>query len=197
MNAASRASFGSGTAKARKISCLTASRSSFPPSTIRRTRFPGMVSIELDTRGRLRRLEAVPPDLTDSADDTNEPDWGALFAAASLDPENFSPVEPRWFPPRYADRRAAWDGIYPDAPEIPIRVEAASFHGRAVAFRIVEPWSAPPPRGGRGEAPWVRPSTWCPIGGLAWLTWAYICSSCSPSPYWHDAIEVGAGVIEG
>ena len=123
-----------------------------PPDSL-----PGMVSIELDTRGRLRRLEAVPPDLTDSADDTNEPDWGALFAAASLDPENFSPVEPRWFPPRYADRRAAWDGIYPDAPEIPIRVEAASFHGRAFAFRIVEPWSAPA-AGAGAESPWVRPS---------------------------------------
>ncbi len=121
-----------------------------PPDSL-----PGMVSLQLDTFGRLRQLEAFPPDLTDSAGETKEPDWSALFAAAGFDREGFTPAEPLWSPPRFASRRAAWEGTYPDAPEIPIRVEAASFAGRPIAFRVVEPWSEP---AGDRENPWVRPS---------------------------------------
>ena len=121
-----------------------------PPDSL-----PGMVSLQLDTFGRLRRLEAFPPDLTDSADETKEPDWTALFAAAGLDQEDFTSAEPRWSPPRFASRRAAWEGTYPDAPEIPVRIETASFAGRPTSFRVVEPWSEP---AGERENPWVRPS---------------------------------------
>ena len=121
-----------------------------PPAVV-----PGMVGLELDTRGRLRQLEAVPPEFEDSNGSDTPPDWGPLLAAAAFDPAALSPVPPRWSPPRFADRRAAWEGVYPDAPEIPVRIEAASFRGRPIAFRIVEPWTDA--RGAATESPWVRP----------------------------------------
>lgn len=121
-----------------------------PPPSV-----PGMVGVELDTRGRLRRLEAVPPDFEDSRESVGPPDWGPLFAAAAFDPNAFSSVPPRWSPPRFADERAAWAGVYPDAPEIPVRIEAAAFHGRPIAFRIIEPWTEA--KGASTVSHWVRP----------------------------------------
>ena len=38
------------------------------------------------------------------------------------------------------DRKAAWDGGYASQPDLSIHVEAASYHGRPVWFRIVGPW---------------------------------------------------------
>jgi serine/threonine protein kinase len=116
---------------------------------------PGMVSLQLDTRGRLRQLEAVPADFDDSGADTLEADWGSLFAAAKLDPEDFTPDEPQLSPSSRAYRRVAWQGTYPDAPEIPIRIEAAFFRGRTVAFQILEPWNEPVGQG-RVSSGWVR-----------------------------------------
>jgi serine/threonine-protein kinase len=104
---------------------------------------PGMVTLELDTGGRLRQLVAMPPERDDSTDEPGNQDWSALLAAAGFDPSSLHPDEPRWLPPTHADNRAAWEGVYPGAPEIPIRIEAAAYRGRPVAFRIVEPWSEP------------------------------------------------------
>lgn len=116
---------------------------------------PGMVSLELDTRGRLRRLTAVPPERDDSDADSEDLDWGPLLAAGAFEPSALRPIEPRWLPPTHADRRAAWEGVFPDAPEIPIRIEAAAYRGRAVAFRVVEPWAAP---AGMNSDGWVHAS---------------------------------------
>jgi len=109
-----------------------------PPASV-----PGMAGVELDTRGRLRRLEVVPDDRDSTSGSVASADWAPLFAAADLDPAAFAPTEPRWFPSVYADERAAWEGRYPDAPEVPIRLEAAALRGRIVSFRVVEPWSHP------------------------------------------------------
>ena len=117
--------------------------------------FPGMVNVQLDTQGRLRGLEAAPPAHDVSSPSEEGVDWTPLFTAAGLEPDAFARIEPAWLPSSYADRRAAWEGVYPDAPEISIQIEAAAYRGRAVAFRIVEPWSesmAPVNSG------WVRPS---------------------------------------
>jgi serine/threonine-protein kinase len=116
---------------------------------------PGAVFVELDTRGRLRRLEAVPPDFDDSTGAAPPPDWGPLLAAAGFDRDAFAAAEPRWFPPHYADRRAAFEGVYPAAPDVPIRLEAAAFRGRVVAFRTIEPWTPRAEVGGVSH--WVRP----------------------------------------
>jgi Protein kinase domain len=121
-----------------------------PPLTV-----PGMVSLELDTRGRLRGLAAAPPERDDTEPGAEDLDWGPLLAAAAFDPSTLRPVEPRWLPPSHADRRAAWEGAFSDAPEIPIRIEAAAYRGRPVAFRVVEPWLQPE---GMTSAGWFHAS---------------------------------------
>jgi hypothetical protein len=51
--------------------------------------------------------------------------------------------------------RAAWTGSYAHAPEVPLRIEAASWRGRPVYFQVIGPWSKPermaPPSGGTGK----------------------------------------------
>src|SRR6185503_7567974 len=58
-----------------------------------------------------------------------------------FEPAAFKPVEPSWVPRMYADRRAAWEGIDPRMPGITVRLEAASYRGRPIFFRSVEPWT--------------------------------------------------------
>jgi hypothetical protein len=40
----------------------------------------------------------------------------------------------------FADRRQAWTGVYPLAPDTPIRIEVASLGSRIVYVDVVEPW---------------------------------------------------------
>ena len=107
----------------------------------------GMVSLTLDHAGRLVSLLAVPeqadrlPDVSGAG--PAEPDWNALFAEAGLPIAHFSKVPPQWIPPVFADARAAWQGAYPDRPDVPIRIEAAAALGKPVYFEIVAPWTAP------------------------------------------------------
>lgn len=107
-----------------------------PPVTV-----PGMFSIALEMDGRLRRFAAVPPDRYPPATETQTPDWAPLFAAARLDPRDFKPVAPEWTPPFVTDVRAAWTGPYPGRPDLPVRVEAAYYHGRPVFFQMFWPWT--------------------------------------------------------
>lgn len=71
------------------------------------------------------------------------PDWSLMFAAAGLEMKNFSSSNPKWVPPVSNDLRVAWEGNYPGQPQLPIRVEAASFKGKPVYFEIIGPWSRP------------------------------------------------------
>ena len=102
-----------------------------------------MVSVLIDQAGRLTSLTAVPPQIDESAADDRQPDWTALFVEAGLPIAEFSPARPTRVPSVYADTRAAWEGVYPDRPEIPIRVEAAAARGRPTYFEIVAPWTPP------------------------------------------------------
>jgi hypothetical protein len=109
----------------------------------------GMVSLTLDRTGRLVSLLAVPVQTQTSQDDasasasTGAADWKSLFAEAGFSIAQFSLVRPQWVPPIFADARAAWEGAYPERPDVPIRVEAAAAMGRPVYFEIVAPWTRP------------------------------------------------------
>ena len=118
----------------------------------------GMVAVELDPEGRLRRFDAVPPELDDLGLPEKEPDWQPLFVQAGLDLERFEPTEPIWNPAAFADRRAAWEGVHPDDQEEIVRVEAAAYRGKPVAFRVLDPWTQPDRMGAASESPWGRPS---------------------------------------
>jgi hypothetical protein len=107
---------------------------------------PGMLQTVTDTEGRLLKFVAIPSQV-DREDETQSSrralDWRALFDEAGLSLDDFKPAEPQYMPPVYADGRAAWEGAFPSATDIPMRVEAASFRGRPVYFEILGEWSKP------------------------------------------------------
>jgi hypothetical protein len=113
-------------------------RSGDPPRDV-----PGMLFVVMDVRGRLLRLEAVPPS-TEPEAATAATDWAPVLALTGVDASTLSPTEPRWTPPVYADQRAAWQGRYPDLPDIEVRIEAAAHRGKPVYLRVVMPWTRPP-----------------------------------------------------
>jgi serine/threonine-protein kinase len=100
----------------------------------------GMATVRLDTRGRLLELAAPPPEVEVEEVPASLPGWNALLAEAGLDPEALKPATPSRNPPLFADGRAAWEGVFPGRPDLPLRVEAASWRGRPVSFRILGPW---------------------------------------------------------
>ena len=102
-----------------------------------------MALVVMDTTGRLVRLEVVPPEKSAPLQNTKTPDWPQFFAASGLNIADFRPSEPEWTPLAPMDSRVAWTGTLPSRAALPIRVEAASFHGEPVYYRIVYPWTTP------------------------------------------------------
>jgi eukaryotic-like serine/threonine-protein kinase len=130
-----------------------------PPFTL-----PGMARIALDPDGRLESLLVVPDEHMGKAT-VAEPDWGPLLLATGMDQKSLSPAEPEWAPPVFTDRRAAWTGSRPGSPGTPLRIEAAAAGGKAVALRIIGPWTHPaeepsPPRSLLQRAGGVLSSLW-------------------------------------
>jgi serine/threonine-protein kinase len=102
----------------------------------------GMARLLMDTQGKLRRIDVVPPQVEPPAPAASSFDWSRLFRAAGLDQNQFQTAEPEWTPLANWDVRAAWTGA--DAPTgAKLRVEAAAWRGRPVFFRIVGPWTKP------------------------------------------------------
>ena len=104
----------------------------------------GMSEVMLDPGGRLVRFSAIPPQ-KDEASPSAQPqpyDWKQLFDLAGLDLTQFHPTEPIWNSLGAADQRAAWTGMWPGTSE-PLRVEAASWHGKPVFFRLIGEWTQP------------------------------------------------------
>src|SRR5277367_2664372 len=104
---------------------------------------PGMVSVELNSSGRLLKFHALPPRVEDSKGPWPDPDWGALFAAASLDMKRFTLSGPKLLPPVAFDARAEWDGSSVQDPGVPLHVTAATYHGKPVYFDVLGPWNRP------------------------------------------------------
>ena len=118
------------------------------PADPAQNRTAGMITVQLDTQGRLLRFFAVARRARPGNAAPVEPDWTPLFAAAGFDRTAFRETESRETPIEHADVRKAWEGVYPDSPDVPIRIEAAAADSRAFYFRVVEPWmgALPPPR---------------------------------------------------
>jgi predicted Ser/Thr protein kinase len=133
----------------------------------------GMVNVSLDPSGRLIKFEAVPPqvDPVSSSEsrvpsteqvsslkpqvsgskprelETRDPKletdlWAPLFEEAGFNLASFTQTQSTWVPLANSDSRAAWEGKLPQT-QIPIRVEAAAYHGKPIYFEIVAPWSRP------------------------------------------------------
>ena len=103
----------------------------------------GMIGLNLDAQGRLIQFSAVPPQLEETPAPPRPADWTALLTAAGLDMTRFTPAEPQWIPLVSFDAQAAWAGSYAHAPDVPLRIEAASWRGRPVNFQVIGPWSKP------------------------------------------------------
>ena len=118
----------------------------------------GMAQVVLNASGELNSLIVVPPQVDPSVPDSTEaaaatilPDWSKLFAHARLDLGLFSPVEPEWVPPVWADTRAAWIGSDPQHAGVELRVEAAAYKGKPVYFNRIEPWTRPSRMGSKAN----------------------------------------------
>jgi hypothetical protein len=105
----------------------------------------GMRGVRLDMRGRLLELQGVPPqvDRTPTPDAPAPVDWAPLFEAARLDLASLRPAASEWTPATHADNRQAWEGVWPGSKGVALRVEAASYRGRPVWFRLITPWTRP------------------------------------------------------
>ncbi len=104
---------------------------------------PGMIRTELDQKGRLLWLEAVPSGSSPDPGPASDVDWSLLFAAAGLDPAQFTSTASTWIPGVYCDTRAAWLGVWPDAPDATLRIEAGAVAGKPVLFRLISSWEKP------------------------------------------------------
>ena len=89
---------------------------------------PSGVVLRGATPGRARRRPVRGPRVPHPAA------YAALFEAAGLDRAAFRPVPSRWTPPFFADHRAAFEGSLAERPDLKVRIEAASWRGRPVAF---------------------------------------------------------------
>jgi len=107
-----------------------------PPLTV-----ASMALVRLDPSGRLREAVVVPPN---GAERGSAPDWASILAAAGYDPRAWTASTPQRTPPIFADARAAWDGTWPNRPDLPVRLEAAALGGRVVYFEAIYPWTPPP-----------------------------------------------------
>jgi serine/threonine-protein kinase len=140
-----------------------------PPPTV-----PGMTDVVLSPLGRLTSFTAVPPQVDPDAGPWRDPDWAVLLQEAGLDPAGLRPAGPQWAAPVDSDRKAAWTGTHPDDPAVPIRVEAAGYHGRPVWFAVLFPWNEPQNEGARrlssptpvGEAAVAILALAMPLGGV-------------------------------
>ncbi len=102
----------------------------------------GMVGVQLDGLGRLRRLDSIlSPAMARSTGAA--PGIGALFRAAGLDSAEFHAVAPDFQPIVGGDSRLGYAGHYPEAPQVPVRVDAVTLRGRPVSFVVEEPWLRP------------------------------------------------------
>jgi Protein kinase domain len=103
----------------------------------------GMVSVYLDTEGKLHWFLGVPPQREPPAGQAQTPDWSVPFRHAGLDLANFQSVPSQFVPLHAYDARAAWDGADPQHPELKTHVEAAAFHGKLVYFETIYSWDHP------------------------------------------------------
>ena len=101
-----------------------------------------MIQVNVDHHGRLTFFEAIPPQRQSSPVRAATVDWAPLFRLADLDQSTLQPAEPVWAFLAASDTRAAWTGKWADSGR-PLRVEAAAFGGRPVAFMLISEWQRP------------------------------------------------------
>jgi len=103
----------------------------------------GDAEVVVDTDGRLIGFSATPPEKEPAGQPSEAVAWARVFEAAGLDRAKFVEAPAQHVPAQFADDRRAWTGTYAEAPDVPIRLEAASYRGRLVSVDVRGEWSAP------------------------------------------------------
>ncbi|HEX8155621.1 MAG TPA: serine/threonine-protein kinase, partial [Thermoanaerobaculia bacterium] len=134
-------------------------------------RASGVESMEVDFRGRLFSLRALP----DATWPAKPLDWKPLLASAGFDVATLTAAAPQTLPAGPFDARAAWNGNHPDDGR-PLHIEAAAWRGTPVFFRVTGPWADPTllekvPFGGTGFTIGMFAFFGTMIGLLALLGW--------------------------
>lgn len=103
--------------------------------------FPGMADVTLDAAGRLTELTIVPPRLESAPPRRGATDFSRFFPYAGVDAAMLTEAPPRWSSPVDSDEKRAWTATLAG---MPLRFEAAAYHGRPVWFAMIPPWQRPP-----------------------------------------------------
>lgn len=101
---------------------------------------PGMISMDLDSRGMLRSFRAIAPRYETGTEAAGPFDPGPVFARAGFDSTKFNEVAPIYVPPVPFDARRAWSGKYPGLPDVPVVIEMATWRGRLASLAVRWPW---------------------------------------------------------
>lgn len=102
---------------------------------------PNMVRMYLDSGGRLRQFEAIPPRREDSPELTfNE---AKLFSAMQFDLSKFTPATPFRSPLTPFDQRLAYRGPHPGLKDVEVTVQFATWRGRLTSLYVNYPWAPP------------------------------------------------------
>ncbi len=99
---------------------------------------PGMIRMRFDTSGRLLAFDAEPPRASSRERST---DWSPFFELAGLSQSRFHPATPLAQTHHPSEAHFAWTGAHPQYPNLPLRIEAASYRGVPVFFEIIWPWT--------------------------------------------------------
>jgi hypothetical protein len=100
---------------------------------------PGMLSMRIDSSGRLVRLFVASGSTDVIGTASGTPDWARVFAESGLPMAEFSRTSPQGQPANSGETRVAWEGTNPDHPDMAFRVEAAAAKGRLVFFDAFPP----------------------------------------------------------
>ena len=137
----------------------------------------GMTMTLLDTKGRLLRFEAAPPQVeTPAATPAPRVDWSKLFAAAGLDMSAFTEATPSRTPSTFADERKAWTGTLPDTT-----IRRPDRSGRAIAdVRCSSRWWR------RGRRRGASRAAAAAVRGTAIRSTSTCCSAARPWAAWRN-----------
>ncbi len=100
----------------------------------------GEVYVSLDLEGRVRRLFVQPPEVASEGPAPAAVDQSVLLRMCGLDAAAMRPVEPVILFAVRADRRLAWEGFWPERPDMPVRVEAGITDGRVSYLTSLSQW---------------------------------------------------------
>lgn len=100
---------------------------------------PNMVRLNLDSAGRLRIFEAIPPRREDAP--AIPFDEARLFTTMGFDRLSFTPAEAFRIPLTPYDQRVALKGPHPGLKDVEFTIQYATLKGHLTSLYIKTPWS--------------------------------------------------------